>query len=58
MKCPDCLNEMKQIDTTYSNITTARVKIGEHTGDIYECDKCEKLFIYNYIGNKIDSWSY
>jgi hypothetical protein len=49
---------MNQIDTTYSNITTQRVKKGDHTGDVYECDGCEKMFIYNYINDKIDSWSY
>ncbi|OGO02706.1 MAG: hypothetical protein A2Y91_02055 [Chloroflexi bacterium RBG_13_54_8] len=41
-QCPDCGADMGDpVDTTYSNMKTMRCSIGQHTGDIYSCEKCE-----------------
>ena len=56
--CPECGKEMKQIDTTYSNIKTNRCEIGQHTGDIYRCEICEMAYIDNMISGELEPWSY
>ncbi len=59
MNCPDCGKDIEdKHDTTYSNINTERVKIGQHTGDIYWCDICEQNFIDCFITEKIRVWNY
>ena len=58
LSCPECSNEMEQIDTTYSNMKTDRCEVGQHTGDIYECKICEMVFINNMLNGKLEPWSY
>ena len=56
--CPECGNEMNKIDETYSNIKTERCTIGQHTGDIYECEFCDIAWIDNALNGKLEPWSY
>jgi len=58
MECPECNSEMEQTDTTYSNINTKRAYIGQHTGDIYWCEKCETHYIDDFLIGKLVGWSY
>lgn len=56
--CSDCDLEMEHTDTTYSNINTKRAYKGQHTGDIYWCNKCEKHYIDNFLTGKVEYWDY
>lgn len=57
LECPDCGGEMDQNDTTYSNIKTGRAEVGQHTGDIYFCEKCEISWLENFLNNsKLERW--
>ena len=56
--CPECDSLLEFNDTTYSNIDTIRANIGQKTGDIYFCNKCESFWIDDYLDGKFKSWSY
>ena len=62
MNCPNCDVDMGEpVDTTYSNIKTKRANIGQHTGDIYRCEKCEESFLDDFLsrtgaGIKLYPW--
>lgn len=58
MECPECNNEMKLTDTTISNYETSRAKAGQHTGDIYFCNECERHFLDNFLDKELQNWSY
>ena len=58
MECLECGKELEIHDTTYSNVTNARVKNGQHTGNIYKCEDCEKCFIENLITGRVENWNY
>lgn len=59
IECLECGNEIEDIhDTTYSNITTSRCTAGEHTGNIYKCEKCGSVWVDNFLTGEIHSWSY
>lgn len=58
MECPECGIEMEQHDTTYSNVNTLRAKIGQHTGDIYECENCGQNYIDDFLTNTVRPWDY
>lgn len=58
MNCPHCDKEMKIIDTTYSNVETARATVGQHTGDIYQCPDTGSCFIDNFLTGEFEIWSY
>lgn len=58
MECPECNLEMEHTDTTYSNINTKRAYVGQHTGDIYWCEKCETHYINNFLRGELEIWSY
>lgn len=58
MNCPECDFEMEQTDTTYSNINTSRAYKGQHTGDIYWCQNCEKHYIDDFLTGNLEDWSY
>ncbi len=54
--CPECNKELEEVvDTTYSNINSERAKIGQHTGDIYRCDDCEKRWLDNFLSGRVES---
>jgi hypothetical protein len=55
MYCHECDKELDIQDTFYSNINTARCKIGEHTGDIYYCDVCEHFWLSNFLSGRIET---
>jgi len=57
MNCPDCEKEMELVDTTYSNVKTKRAEVGQHTGDIYYCKRCETRYLYNFLTNKLEIWN-
>lgn len=55
--CPDCGNEMGDpVDTTFSNMHTDRAKPGQHTGDIYECEKCGQRWIDDFLNDVFRPW--
>jgi hypothetical protein len=57
MNCPDCGAEMGDpVDTTYSNVTTGRARVGQHTGDIYSCEKCELRWLDDFLSQKVVVW--
>jgi len=57
MDCPECNLEMYVHDTTYSNINTKRCRVGDHTGNIWKCDKCEDSYLENFLnGNCLEPW--
>jgi uncharacterized protein with PIN domain len=58
MECPDCNKEMELKDTTYSNCNTNRTYIGQYTGDIYYCEKCDQFFLDDFLTGKLETWSY
>ena len=58
MECPDCNKVMPLIDTTYCNYESPRAYKGQHTGDIYECEECEALYIYSYLRGCLEPWAY
>ena len=58
MDCPECGKEMNQIDSTYCNTKTDRAEIGEHTGNVYECVDCERIFLDNFLNGKLHEWNY
>ena len=59
LECPECSELIEDIhDTTYSNITTSRCRAGEHTGNIYKCEKCESVWIDNFLSGEIEPWCY
>jgi hypothetical protein len=58
MECPDCHREMELTDTTYSNYDSGRCYKGKHTGDIYRCEDCEQTYLYSYIRERLEDWSY
>ena len=56
MFCPECNSEMEKTDTTHSNMNTERAKIGQHTGNIFKCHKCEESYLENLLnGGKLES---
>lgn len=58
MKCLDCGIEIVQTDMTYSNCNTGRAYNGQHTGDIYYCEKCGQHFIEDMLTGRYEHWSY
>lgn len=58
MECPECKREMELIDATYSNYDSPNAYKGQHTGDIYECKDCERLYLDSFIRGKLEDWSY
>ena len=57
MECPDCNEEMGDpVDTTRSNVETKRTKVGQHTGDIYRCEKCEIAWIDDFLTQRMHVW--
>ena len=58
--CPDCGEEMKLHDTTYSNYTSSRYYSGQQTGEIFKCcnEECEALYIHDWLVNDFYEWSY
>ena len=57
--CSECGTEMELVDTTYSNITTKRCNDGDHTGNVYRCEKCEILWLENFLNNsKLEHYCY
>lgn len=58
MDCPNCFKEMELIDTTYSNYNSRRAYEGQHTGDVYECKKCEMVYLNDFLINKLYEWNY
>ena len=59
MVCPNCGFDMGDpVDTTYSNIETKRASVGQHTGNIYWCDKCEVRWLDDFLSLDIYQWSF
>lgn len=58
MDCLDCSKEMELTDTTYSNINTLKAVVGDHTGDIYFCEHCDKHFIDDFLCGYVREWNY
>ena len=59
MECPECGEIIEQSDTTYSNVNTDRAREGQHTGNIYWCEKCETYWLENLLDNgSIERYSY
>jgi len=58
MECTECNSKMEQIDTTYANFDSVRVKKGTHTGDIFECIECGILILDNLIDGTTEKWTY
>lgn len=58
MECPECKSETEHVDETFSNITTHRCNSGEKTGDIYLCENCNQLYIFNYLTDSVEYWNY
>lgn len=57
--CIHCGEEIEEkTDTTVSNIETSRASIGQHTGDIYFCDKCENYTLDCFLTGKTEYWDY
>jgi len=56
MDCPNCKIEMEKVDYTESNITTKRAKFGQHTGDIYWCEKCGCKWLDNLLTGEFEIW--
>lgn len=57
--CPGCGKELEEPeDTTYSNIKTSRAEIGQHTGDIYYCEKCEVWWLDDFLDNEVRIWNW
>ena len=60
VNCPDCGEDMGDVhDTTYSNVNTGRAQKGEHTGNIYWCQKCEQHWLDDFLdGSKeLHQWN-
>lgn len=58
MECLECNEEVEKVDTTYSNYNSERTYKGQHTGDIYNCTKCDKIYIDDHIIGKFYEFSY
>ena len=57
--CIECGELVEEVhDTTYSNINTNRAYKGQHTSDIYYCDKCDTLMIDDFLSGEVEEWSY
>ena len=57
MECPYCGTEIGDpVGTTYSIIKTKRAEVGQHTGDIYKCDKCEVRWLDDFLSGHVDEW--
>ena len=57
IECPDCGETLLEpVDTTTSNHDSGRARKGEHTGDIYECDKCEMRWLDNFLNGWVEVW--
>ena len=57
MECPDCDFEMGDpVDTTYSNHKTSRAEKGQHTGDIYSCEKCDIKWLDDFLTRRMHIW--
>lgn len=56
--CPECSKAMEQVDTTYSNTKTSMAEVGQHTGDIYFCEHCERHYIDNLLTGNVEAWYY
>ena len=53
IKCHSCEEEIEITDTTYSNIKTNRCNVGDHTGNIYFCKKCDCNYLETENGSQI-----
>lgn len=59
IKCCECEEKLEEIiDTTYANYTNHRVNNGDHTGDIYYCEKCDLKIIDDSLNGCVRVWSY
>lgn len=59
INCVHCGLELTEVvDTTYSNYTSGRAQRGQHTGDIYFCEKCESHTIDDFLDGSTREWSY
>lgn len=59
IKCCECGSELEEIvDTTYANYTNHRVNNGDHTGDIYDCEKCDCRIIDDKLNGCLRVWAY
>jgi phage FluMu protein Com len=57
INCIECDKELAEVhDTTYSNVTTHRCNVGDHTGNIYKCDDCDILIIDDFLNHDIYEW--
>ena len=56
--CPDCDIVLGDpVDTTHSNINTSRASIGQHTGDIYYCEKCDIHWLDDFLSQQVVAWN-
>jgi hypothetical protein len=59
INCIECGDEIEEIhDTTHSNINTHRCSAGDHTGNIYICEKCDILLIDDFLTGTVHYWNY
>ena len=57
--CVDCGKELTELhDTTVSNVENERCYVGQLTGQIYYCEKCEIMTIDNLLDGTIEQWLY
>lgn len=58
MECIECGAEMETVDTTISMFNSDRAYKGQHTGDIYYCEHCERHFLDNFLTDELECYSY
>ncbi len=58
MNCPVCGNKMRFIEETHSNYATDRAIKGEHTGNVYRCDTCEKTYLDDFLSGELRRFGY
>jgi uncharacterized protein with PIN domain len=58
INCPECKNELRFIESVYSNYNSGRAVKGEHTGDVYRCDTCEETYLDDFLINQLYVWHY
>ncbi len=58
INCTDCNIEIEKDDSAYSTVTTMRAYKGQHTGDIYFCESCQKYWIDNFLTRRIEPFYY
>lgn len=60
--CVECVNCGKELneptDTTVSNVENERCFVGQHTGDIYYCEKCDSHTLDDFLNRAVVSWHY